>query len=220
MFWHLLLAHFIADYPLQPNWMVANKRRPSVLLLHIGTHFVVMLLLVGATHQALWPFVLLLASIHLIIDVGKITLNARRPDWVVVPYLVDQLLHVISIVGIAYWIGQSVSMTAPPLSPQLAVLATAYLLVTYVWFISERVMAYAAPDYRQELVAQAWPRMFARAIFFSGFLWLIGPRIQVKDNPAVLIALPYVDSRYGRRAVLIDLLVAAGGLLFVIWALQ
>lgn len=219
MFWHLILAHFLADYPLQTNWMVANKRQPPVLLLHISIHFVVMFLVVGASRWVVWPFLLLLASIHLIIDVGKITLNARRPDWVILPYVIDQILHVVSITGIAYWTVQSISNTALPFSPQLAVFATAYLLVTYVWYISERVMTYATPDYRQELVAQAWPRMFARGLFLSGFIWLLGPRLAVQDNPAVLAAFPYVTGRYGRRAIAIDLLVAAGGLVFVLWAL-
>lgn len=219
MFWYLLLAHFLGDYPLQPNWMVANKQRLPILILHVSIHFVVMLLIVGASRRALWPFLLLLVSIHFIIDFGKATLNARRPDWVTLPYLIDQMLHYISIAAITYWIGKSVANVTLPFSPQLVVYATAYLLVTYVWYISERVVTYTAPDYRQELVAQAWPRMFARALFFSSFLWLMGPRLAVQDNPAVLVALPYVTSRYARRAIVIDLLVATGGLLFVIWAL-
>jgi len=219
MFWHLLLAHFLADYPLQPNWMAANKHRPLVLLLHVCIHLVVMLLVVGTSRQKLWPFLLLLASIHFIIDMGKIMLNARSPDWVILPYLIDQLLHYISIAGITYWIGRTITIAVLPFNSQLTIIAIAYLLVTYVWYISERVMTYAAPDYRQELVAQAWPRMFVRAIFLSGFLWFVRPRIIDQGNPAALIALPYVASRYGRRAILIDLLVAAGGLIFILWAL-
>jgi len=218
MFWHLLLAHFLADYPLQPNWMANNKRRPPVLFLHVSTHLVVMLFVVGTSRRALWPFLLLLVSIHCMIDFGKVTLNARKPDWVILPYLIDQALHVTSIAAVVYWAGQSAVSLELPFSPQLAVFATAYLLVTYVWYISERVVTYAAPDYRQELVAQAWPRMFARAFFLSSFLWLIGPRLAIQENPAMLVTIPYVASRYGRRAIAIDFLVAVGGLFFVLWA--
>ncbi len=143
MFWHLLLAHFLADYPLQPNWMAANKRRLPVLVLHVLIHLGTMLLLVGASRWRIWPFLLLLSSIHFIIDFGKLAFNAHKPDWVILPYLIDQILHYLSIAGISFWISQTLGNIALPFSPQLAVLITAYLLVTYVWYISERVMSYA-----------------------------------------------------------------------------
>ena len=30
----LVTAHLLADFPLQTDWMVANKHRPAVLALH------------------------------------------------------------------------------------------------------------------------------------------------------------------------------------------
>lgn len=220
MFWYLLLAHFLADYPLQTNWMAANKNRFSVLILHGLIHLGTILLLVGAARWKIWPFLLLLSLIHFMIDLGKLTINARKPDWVILPYLIDQILHYLSIAGITYWITQILGPVDLPFSPQLVILITAYLLVTYVWYISERVATYANPEYRREIIAQAWPRMFARALLLSGFLWFLGPPVSIKEHPALLITLPYLGSRYGRRAMVIDLLVAGAGLIFVLWALR
>lgn len=219
MFWHLLLAHFLADYPLQPNWMAANKSRASVLVLHVLIHFGTMLLLVGAIRWTIWPFLLLLSSIHFIIDLGKLALNARKPDWVVLPYLIDQILHYLSIAGISFWTSQALGTVVLPFSPQLAILITAYLLVTYVWYISERVISYANLNYRLEMIAQAWPRMLTRALLLSCLLWLIGSRFLGNEQPALLAMIPYVTGRYGRRAIVTDLLVVTGGMVFVLWAL-
>ncbi len=214
MLWQLLLAHFLADYLFQTSWMVANKRRPSVLGLHAGVHFVVMLALVSPAWQTAWPYLLLLAAIHFSIDAGKNWLNVHRPDWVIGPYLVDQGLHYLSLIGISLWIGP-----APPgglfLSPELAVYLTGFLLATYVWFISERVMTYAAPQYRQEVLAQAWPRMLARA---GMLVILLGGTVQISAAPGLAgsaLALPYFSGKFGRRALLTDLAVVLGTLVFI-----
>lgn len=34
MFWEILLAHLLADFVLQPNWMNRRKNKVAVLILH------------------------------------------------------------------------------------------------------------------------------------------------------------------------------------------
>jgi hypothetical protein len=123
MIWHLFLAHFLADYPLQTSWMAHNKWRPYVLIAHVGIHFLVMLLLAGAARAAVWPYLLALALAHLLIDAGKNTVHRLRPGWVIGPYVVDQLVHYLTIVLTGAWIGRAVGPVTLPFSSEAAILA-------------------------------------------------------------------------------------------------
>ncbi len=97
MVWYLLPAHFIADYPLQSDWMVKEKIRLSVLASHVSIHFLVTLAIVGSSRLLLLPYILTLALIHFEIDLLKNIVTLIRPRWVVVPYIIDQSIHYISI---------------------------------------------------------------------------------------------------------------------------
>ena len=93
----LLLAHLLADYPLQTNWMVQAKRTWPGLTLHVGIHLAVMLVLTAPSFAQSWPFLLMLAALHFAIDSLKNILACRRPHWVTGPYLFDQFLHLLAI---------------------------------------------------------------------------------------------------------------------------
>lgn len=203
----LLLAHFLADYPLQTDWIVRNKQRIEVLLLHIGIHLVTMLALFLPLLRQLWPFLLALAGIHLVIDIWKNWVNRRWPQWVVWPYIVDQIFHWISIGLTSLWISRALPGLEPPFGPQLAVVLLGYLAVTYVWFISERILAHATPDYRREVNSQLWHRMAARAGWLSVFLLVFGA-IANGIGAALLIPLPYTEGKFRYRALYTDIVVA------------
>lgn len=209
MFYNLLFAHLIADYPLQSNWLVANKTRWGVLGLHAFIHFltsVIIVWIVGSTIvSSLWPYLLLLSGIHFLIDAAKNMLSRIRPEWVKVPYVVDQLIHLISIMVVSSLIQRKFGITAFQANPGWVVLAIAYLFVTYVWYISERVMTHDDPNYRQVVIDDSWPRMIFRAGFLSGFLgaWYLTARSLAA--PASTIYIPYRGKEFGRRAFLTDL---------------
>ena len=218
MFWNFLLAHFLGDYPLQNTWMVTNKTRLPALVLHAGVHFALLLLVISPAWLELWPFCLLLAAAHFFIDLGKTAFSKIKPDWVALPYLIDQCLHYLTLAVVAWWIAQTHGSIFLVLNPGTAILITGYLLATHVWAISEKVLTSSQPEYRQELVDGFWPRMVARALLLTGLLLLLypGPR----GVAAVLqgTALPYFSGNYARRALYTDLLVAAGAWLFTIGA--
>ena len=67
----LLLAHALADFVLQTDWIVTNKRRPEGLALH---GLVVLLTAAACTGTLSWGLVWL-AALHLAIDAWK----ARAP---------------------------------------------------------------------------------------------------------------------------------------------
>ncbi len=211
MFLYLLFAHFIADYPLQTDWVVKNKQRLEILLLHVGTHFVVMLAVTAPHTLRLWPYLAVLTGVHFFIDVWKNWMYKVRPAWVVWPYIVDQVFHWISIALVAAWIERAAPSATPFLPPRVVIFALGYLLVTYVWFVSERILAHAAPEYRKEVVCQLWQRMAARAAWFSVFLLLFGllPGLLSSGAAAALVLpQPYSSGKYRWRALLTDVSVA------------
>jgi Protein of unknown function (DUF3307) len=224
MTWHLFLAHFLADYPLQPGWMAHNKRRPHVMLGHVSVHFLVMLLLAGESRGQVWPFLLALTLAHLMTDISKETVHWLRPKWVIGPYVIDQMIHYGTILLTGAWIERAVGPVRLPFSPQAAILLTAYLVGTYVWFISERIFVYADPSYREEVQALLWPRMVTRAAMLTGMLWILqwsgGSPGRLSGSGAggltggmaaaagVAVSVPYLSGKHRQRAFLTDVIVS------------
>jgi hypothetical protein len=102
----LFLAHVIADYLLQTNWLVENKRRPLAIGLHIAAVLVMMPIL---TLQLSWWFVALAAA-HLAIDLTKTHLLGGG----LAAYVADQALHIASILVVVMlapdlWLGSPLS---------------------------------------------------------------------------------------------------------------
>lgn len=90
----LLLAHALADFVLQNDWIVTNKRRPEGLALH---GLVVLLTAAACTGTLSWGLVWL-AALHLAIDAWK----ARAPRGLA-PFLIDQAAHLASLAALAIW---------------------------------------------------------------------------------------------------------------------
>ncbi|RPJ46970.1 MAG: DUF3307 domain-containing protein, partial [Chloroflexi bacterium] len=205
MFWHLLLAHLIADYPLQPSWMVRNKIRPRVLLLHAAVHFLVVLVVLLPASAQWWPYLLAIAAAHFLIDTGKNWFTIHRPGWVVGPYLVDQACHVLSIILVNLWASGQVAAAEPYLDDRLVMIAIGFLLVTYVYLVTERVFTSITPLARFGTDVQAWERMFIRAVLLAVLLLAWDARSAALAGLTVL--LPYQATRSGLRVLLIDLIV-------------
>lgn len=207
MFWTLFLAHITADYPLQTDRMVQNKHTLQGLLLHVGIHFAVMLVLVSPAWETLWMYLLAVAGIHFSIDALKNLVAARKPKWVVGPYLIDQSLHILSLWGIVIWITTNVPAvqmedTWLPLNGSWQIYASGYLVATYVWFISERIFARQNEIYLKEIQTHAWIRMGIRALLLSLFLLLGG----ILNGTAIaFIFTPYLIGKYHRKALLADI---------------
>lgn len=88
----LFLAHVIADYLLQTEWLVTNKHRPLAIGLHIG----VVLAMLPLVTFSVSPWFLVLAALHLAIDLTK----TRVLGGGLLAYVADQVLHLASIVVI------------------------------------------------------------------------------------------------------------------------
>lgn len=96
MFYLFLLAHLVADFLLQPLWLVRRKRRWDGLLIHVGLVLACMLALIPLEPRAagLWPAMLGVSLAHLAADWWKVQHADRlfRPPFV--PFLLDQVIHV------------------------------------------------------------------------------------------------------------------------------
>lgn len=220
MFWTLLLAHFIADYPLQFPWIIRSKRTLRGLSAHVAIHLAVMGLLASPSLAQVWPQLIVIAAVHFGIDVGKNTVMGWRPRWVVRSYLIDQALHILTLWLVCTWIGQRAPATTSLLPVSLATLLSGYLLATYVWFISERIFAHQNEPYVQEITRYATGRMVTRGLLLTLFLGLAGlifspasvlvRNILPPHTPGLALAgtLPYFRATFGRRAAITDTLVA------------
>jgi len=205
MIWFLLFAHFMADYPLQPAWMVINKTRPWVLLLHILIHWGVMLGLFWTALPRIWFYITFLAVIHLVIDIGKNWFNVHRPEWSVRAYLIDQLCHIVSIYLVAGWITDGIVLPGQLLLDQaFVVIALGLLWVTYVWLITERIIVRGRLDnWLSTAPQQEWSRLFIR----SGLLavLLVGSNLISPVSASLLLQNPYTATGKGKLALLVDI---------------
>lgn len=85
----LLLAHVAADFLLQPDRMVANKRKPLWFALHIALVLITAIAATGSLHPALFA----LAAAHAAIDAAK--LASRRND--ATAFSLDQAAHLATL---------------------------------------------------------------------------------------------------------------------------
>ena len=89
----LLLAHVLADFLFQTNWMVANKKAALPLAAHVGVVLVTAIAATGTLHPALFA----LALAHLGIDLVKTHAGIKGLG----PFLLDQAAHFATLAAVA-----------------------------------------------------------------------------------------------------------------------
>ena len=133
----MLLAHLLADYPLQPTWLVMRKHQWPWLLTHGAIVFATLSLLLVPLAPTVWSLILLISGIHIIQDWLKIRVGATLFDAPIIPYFLDQLSHVLILA-----ICSSLPMlrSLQPLLPQtLYVLGIFIVLIGWTFPITMRV---------------------------------------------------------------------------------
>jgi len=105
MLYLFLFAHLVADFALQPYWLVVRKRRWDGLLIHGGLVLACMLTLGLAepTVLALWPTMLMITIIHVAADWWKVHRADRLLRPAILPFLLDQAIDAATLV-IVLWI--------------------------------------------------------------------------------------------------------------------
>jgi hypothetical protein len=217
MFWDLLLAHFLGDFVLQTDWMVKHRDNLWVLSLHASIHFVLMFLLAGQARSIIWPYLMLIAILHFIQDRVKNNITNKRKDWIEPGFILDQILHFVTIWAVVEWLQEGLGFTFPPQKPVGAIIGIAYLLVTYVWFIVERIFNFSNTEYLQNINNTKFSRMISRGGLISVFL-LVWQRAIA--GLAFIFPNPYPQSKFRKRAMLTDFSVSLFAMIFLFWALR
>jgi hypothetical protein len=136
MFYRLVLAHLVGDFVLQNHWLVKRKRNLDGLLIHVSLVGLAMLPAVWDRLGRWWPWVLLLLIVHGVSDWAKIRIEPRVPVPPIIPFIVDQVVHVLSIAAAvtlaeAGEIGAAWSQTEP-----IWWIASVYLMATFALSIA------------------------------------------------------------------------------------
>ena len=215
MIWYLFLAHLLGDFVFQTDWMVRNRDNLKVLSLHAGIHFALMFLLVGQLRWIIWPYLLLLALVHLGQDRLKNNITNKRPEWVQAAFIIDQTLHFAAIIALVLWVQRMTELTPLPEKPVWVLVAITYLFITYVWFIIERIFNLSNAEYLQNLNTTKFSRMLIRVGLVSLFVI-----IQTWTAAALaVLSNPYSQKNFRQQAILTDVCVSLSAIIFLFWAL-
>ncbi|KUF11769.1 DUF3307 domain-containing protein [Pseudoponticoccus marisrubri] len=114
----LLLAHVVADFLLQPDWMLRHKRNVFGMTAHIAVVFGLSTAALGGVWQVALP----VALAHLLIDVVKSWILPRRLGDSFSAFALDQLAHLATLIAAALaWPGAAgLGLLAPWLELLLA----------------------------------------------------------------------------------------------------
>ena len=99
----MLTAHVLADFVFQTNWIIANKRKPAVLVLHAGIVFVCTTVALGGSVQ----LALFIGLVHLAIDAVKTYTPSTDTLWA---YFTDQAAHLLTIAVAAWLVPSAMAM--------------------------------------------------------------------------------------------------------------
>jgi hypothetical protein len=163
----------------------------------------------------MWPYILVVAILHFCIDSFKNFLGRRRPKFVIGSYILDQTLHMSSLLLVSFWMAQSMELPVWPVISPWVVYVIGLLLATYIWFVSERILVYRSDNRQMSVNSSMWPRMGTRLLLyllvvaplsFTGFLALLA---------IIFIAILYRRHNYPRNWLLIDVSVSVFSALLV-----
>lgn len=219
MFWTFLLAHLTADYPLQTKSLVEAKQYLPGLTLHVSLHWLTLTVLTIPVYQQVWSAILGITAAHFIIDAGKNYVGHRRPDWFIRSYVVDQLLHILTLLLAALWVQQNRGLPAWQVTSPWIAYAIGVILVTVFWFITASILVHRY-KYLSALVAMArWPRMAVRLVLFLLIVTAVPQTIFLALIMLVVMVYLYRRAGYPTFWFVIDPLIAFIGALLV-WAIS
>ena len=162
---HLLLAHFISDYPLQSGSLVKMKIRSLFgVLLHSFINLLVLsaVLFPFLRMQKVWIVIAVIFVTHFIIDEIKIILDKKYPARRLAHYFIDQIIHVVIIACLSIWLaplssGAPVGLMSFYYDKSFVSYLLVLVLVTYFYDITRHfILTYKTPapykrDYRMML---------------------------------------------------------------------
>lgn len=214
----LLVSHFLADFPLQPNGLYRMKTssfRGSVL--HGSIFGVVAALLVAPSIKFAWWAVALLTAFHIAIDHLKVRAFLREGEKEnILSFLADQAAHIGAIVLAAhFWPSGGLSLLKGFLLPDKLMLAATFVVFSaFGGTILLRMMARTIwPDSPYDLAKgwREWSGVVERGlttglVIYS--LWPLAPIVAVSKG--LLLYLRLKPEREVRVKILsVDIMASA-----------
>ncbi len=134
LFLKLLLAHLIGDFLFQSDTWVMHKKQHKIaskyLYLHMGIHALALVALLQ--FEFIMALVIVTVS-HFAIDVLKLYLTNTKNERIL--FVIDQLAHLLVIIGVTYYYTPFIIDLAQVFSPQILLASIFVLLVTYAFSV-------------------------------------------------------------------------------------
>lgn len=178
IFWRLFLAHFLADFTLQTNWISRIKKEKTLgMVLHILIHLVVTYILVFPYLSVVWfnfvffemkgyMVLILICFIHFMIDQLKIylTKNGVFPDNTI-SFLVDQLFHLYFIFIFTPFDNVATNFAGERIIMFFSFLAlVSHTTTVLIYYLEKDIFAKDFPNFDQKYFM-----IFERVVLFSLF---------------------------------------------------
>jgi len=200
---HLMFAHMLGDYVLQTSWLVARKTKTwDGLVLHGGIVGFMSLLALSPYLDAVWLALIVLTAVHTVQDFLKVYLGPRLHVHPFVPYMGDQVLHYLTIIGLQLWVGDQLS--PEPGDAEIAFMWTGAAVITVTRYYDVTVWANwldMIPFMNRWRVFSYAERLAMLALAAAG-LWIVAPLCVA---PRLVIAYrqgnPIWDQRRGLLAM-------------------
>ncbi|MBL7075492.1 DUF3307 domain-containing protein [candidate division KSB1 bacterium] len=183
-FWLLLLAHLIADFPLQTDFVFRVKsQHPYGVLLHCGivTGVTAAVCFPYLTLGAFWLVLLVKLVSHLIIDKSKLIITSKYLKDDIFFFILDQFLHITVILCIVQFYQPSYPLSdlSPLYNTSVLIILSGFIISVFggtIWvFYMQLWVSQRSADPEQSPVA--FPRMkkkllgyFERLVMTVAFL--------------------------------------------------
>jgi hypothetical protein len=155
VFYLFLLAHLVADFMLQPYWLVARKRYWHGLAIHCSIVLACMLALplLDPSVLGLWPAMLAITAVHFMADWWKVNKGHRIPGPPIGPFLLDQVIHLTTLAAVLSLLVPQERLWSLAGSPAAgtAVYAGAYIVALLAAPIA--VMVWLDPSFEKQALA-------------------------------------------------------------------
>lgn len=206
MLYLFLFAHLVADFVLQPYWLVVRKQRWYGLAIHGAIVFACMLALgiIDRALLALWPMMVAITIVHILADWWKVHRADRILRPAIVPFLLDQVIHAATLVGaLSLALPQATVWTITPSHANSALYGVAYVIAglavpigIMVW--RDPLLQHAALAPRARLRSLAIGAAGVSLVLFAGPLALpigLGGLLVVSSQPPLAHPLDRTEER-------------------------
>lgn len=127
----MLLAHIIGDFLLQPQSWVKDKENKGIKSIKLYLHFLVhgLLLFLLLWDYSYILFIVIYTVLHSVMDIIKLRFQRKstQPQW----FMIDQLIHLVCILGLWYaWTKPQLDFLSIGQAPLFWVYIIAILLLT------------------------------------------------------------------------------------------